>query len=203
MKPIIGIINRYETLKSKKEILYSYSEIVKKIKESNGIPIGINILDKNDLGNLKILDGIVLQGGETYIEEEIDVVKYAYKNDVPLLGICQGMQIMGISACGEIFKINNHMKPNIKNVHEVNIKKDTKIYEILKKEKIITNSRHNYSVKNITLDVSGYTQDKIIEIIEDKQKRFFIGVQYHPESLNNNDSKLLFDYFIKEASVKK
>lgn len=66
---------------------------------------------------------------------------------------------MGIATCGEICKINNHMKANIKNVHEIKIKKGSKIYELLKKEKIITNSRHNFSVKNTILNVSGYTQD--------------------------------------------
>ena len=199
MKPIIGIINRYETLKSKKEILYSYSEIVKKIKESNGIPIGINILDKNDLENLKILDGIVLQGGETYIEEEIELVKYTYKLDIPTLGICQGMQIMGIATAGEIYNVKNHNKKNIQEVHEVILKKDTKIYEIIKKEKIKVNSRHNYAIKNTTLNISGYTKDNIIEVIEDKNKKFFIGIEWHPESLNNNDTKNIFDYFVNKA----
>lgn len=200
MKPIIGIIARNETLQSGNKILYSYKEIVKKIKESNGIPIGINILNKTDLNTIELIDGIILQGGDTYIEEEIDLTKLAYKKNIPLLGICQGMQIMGIATSGEIIETKNHMKKDIDNVHEVIIKKDSKIYEILKKEKIQTNSRHNYKIINTTLDIVGSAPDNVIEVIEDKTKSFFIGVEWHPESLNNEDSKKIFDYFVKKAS---
>ena len=202
MKPIIGIINREEKLQSGNKILYSYKEIIKKIKESGGIPIGINILDNKDIQNLKLVNGIILQGGNEYIIEEIEITKYAYKENIPLLGICQGMQIIGIATCGEIKEIKNHNKPNINKVHEINIKKNSKISEILKKEKITVNSRHNYAIKNTTLNISGTTNDNIIEIIEDKNKKFFIGLEWHPESLNNNDTKKIFDYFIKKASEK-
>ena len=202
MKPIIGIINREEKLQSGNKILYSYKEIIKKIKESGGIPIGINILDNKDIQNLKLVNGIILQGGSTYNQEEIEITKYAYKENIPLLGICQGMQIIGIATCGEIKEIKNHNKPNINKVHEINIKKNSKIFEILQKEKITVNSRHNYAIKNTTLNISGITNDNIIEIIEDKNKKFFIGLEWHPESLNNNDTKKIFDYFIKKASEK-
>lgn len=194
MKPIIGIINRKEKLKSGTKILYTYEEISNKIKEK-GIPIGIN----PDLDEIKLVNGIILQGGDKFDEKEIEIVKYAYKNDIPLLGICLGMQIMAFWSGAKEYNVENHMKPNINNVHEVILKKDSKIYEILQKEKIIVNSRHNYQIKNTTLEISGISSDNIIEIIEDKTKKFFIGIQWHPESLNNIDSKRIFDYFIEKA----
>ena len=194
MKPIIGIINRKEKLQSGTKILYTYEEISNKIKEK-GIPIGIN----PDLDEIKLVNGIILQGGDKFDEKEIEIVKYAYKNDIPLLGICLGMQIMAFWAGAKEYNVENHMKPNINNVHEVILKKDSKIYEILQKEKIIVNSRHNYQIKNTTLEISGISSDNIIEIIEDKTKNFFIGIQWHPESLNNIDSKRIFEYFIEKA----
>ena len=196
MKPIIGIVNRKEKTKSGNKILYIYREISNKIKESNGIPIGIN----PDLESIKIVNGIILQGGNEFDKKEIEIVKYAYKNNIPLLGICLGMQIMAFATCASEYNIENHMKPNINNVHEVLIKKDSKIHEILKKEKIIVNSRHNYQIKNTTLDISGISNDNTIEVIEDKTKKFFIAIQWHPEALNNIDSKRIFDYFIEKAS---
>ena len=194
MKQIIGIINRKEKLQSGTKILYTYEEISNKIKEK-GIPIGIN----PDLDEIKLVNGIILQGGDKFDEKEIEIVKYAYKNDIPLLGICLGMQIMAFWAGAKEYNVENHMKPNINNVHEVILKKGSKIYEILQKEKIIVNSRHNYQIKNTTLEISGISSDNIIEIIEDKTKKFFIGIQWHPESLNNIDSKRIFDYFIEKA----
>ena len=96
----------------------------------------------------------------------------------------------------EIYNIKNHNKKYIDEVHEVVIKKKSKIYEILKKEKIKVNSRHNYAIKNTTLEISGISDDNVIEVIEDKTKTFFIGIEWHPESLNNEDSRLIFNYFI-------
>ena len=70
------------------------------------------------------------------------------------------------------------------------------------KENITVNSRHNYAIKRTTLEISGHSEDNIIESIEDTNKKFFIGIEWHPESLENEESKLIFDYFIKKASVK-
>lgn len=53
-------------------------------------------------------------------------------------------------------------------------------------------------IPHTELDCVAYSEDGIIEAIEDKTKRFFIGVQWHPESLINDEySNKLFDYFIK------
>lgn len=195
MKPIIGIINKSWVLPSGNKILYSYKEIVNKIIKSNGIPIGINIENINIKEILNITDGIILQGGDDYTEKEEELIKYAYEKDIPLLGICLGMQTMALALGGKLEEINNHMKPN-NNSHEVYLKKHSKIFKILNKEKIIVNSRHNFAVKNTNLDITGYSNDNVIEVIEDKNKKFFIGIQWHPESLENEDSKKLFDYFV-------
>lgn len=193
MNPIIGIINREETLKSGNKIEYCYKEIINKIIKSEGIPIGITI--KNIEKIIDKLDGILIQGGDTFNEKEIDLIKYAYNKDIPLLGICQGMQLMGLTKNGKIKQIENHNNKT----HNIKIKKDSKIYEILKKENIIVNSRHKYALTNTTLQISGISDDNIIEIIEDKNKKFFIGVEWHPESLENEDSDNLFNYFITIA----
>ena len=196
MKPIIGIINRSETLPSNNKICYIYEDLANKIKEAGGIPIGIEKENIKDI--LNITNGLVIQGGDKYEEDELKIIRYAYKSNIPTLGICLGMQLMALATGSELKKVKNHM--NRKKYHEIRIIKNTKLYQILNKEKIIVNTRHNYAVKNTSLTVSGISNN-IIEAIEDNKKTFFIGLQWHPESMNNDDTKKIFKKFIE--SVKK
>lgn len=193
MKPIIGIISRKETLPSKNKILYTNEEINNIIIKNNAIPLGIDIkIIDNIIDNI---DGFIFQGGDNYQEEEKFIIKYLYKNNIPTLGICLGMQEIAEVFNGKLTKISNHKN----NYHEINIRQNTLLYDIIKKDKIITNSRHEWRVEKTNLDVSASSSDNTIEAIEDKKKDFFIGVEWHPESLDNEDSNKLFNYFIKKA----
>jgi putative glutamine amidotransferase len=92
--------------------------------------------------------------------------------------------------------IKNH---HLNSLHEIRIKKNTLLYKILKKEKILVNSRHRSSIKNTKYKVSSISKDNVIESIEDSNQKFYIGIQWHPENLYDIDSnsKKIFDYFIK------
>ena len=192
MKPIIGIIERKEILPSKNKISYINEEINEAITNSNGIPLGVDI--KNIYEIINNIDGFIFQGGNEYQEEEKDLIKYLYNNNIPTLGICLGMQEIVETFNGELYRINNHKNTK----HKINIGQNTKLYDIIKSNKIIVNSRHEFAVKSTNFNISAKA-DNIIEAIEDKKKDFFIGVEWHPESLNNEDSKNLFSYFIKKA----
>ena len=193
MLPIIGIIERKEILPSKNEIEYINKEINDAVINNNGIPIGINI--KNIKEIIEKIDGFIFQGGNEYQKEEKELIKYLYKNNIPTLGICLGMQEIAETFEGTLQEVNNHQNT----YHEINIRQNTKLYDIIKKEKIEVNSRHKFSVKKTNLDISAIANDNVIEAIEDKKKDFFIGIEWHPESLNNNETKNIFNYFIKKA----
>ncbi len=138
-----------------------------------------------------LCDGILLPGGNRIYEYAYEVLEYACKKDVPCLGICLGMQTMACCKNDRNSKILtridsniNHKNLNPEYVHFVNIEKDTKLYSILKNEKIRVNSKHNYCIKEANnLKISAYSEDGIIEAIELEDKKFFIGVQWHPEDL--------------------
>ena len=72
---------------------------------------------------------------------------------------------------------------------------------IYKTNNIKVNSRHKQIIKNTKLKVVGVSQDGYIEAIEDSSKKFFIGVQWHPESMVKYDKEQnsLFKYFIKQC----
>lgn len=186
---MIGVLLREDNNK-----LTINKEIYNIIYKYNKICLSISSTSLEEFIPLaKICDGFILQGGVDYTQEELEMVKYLYDNNIPTLGICLGMQMMGCIK-GKLKKVINHNSKE-KYAHKVYIDKESKLYGILKKEIISVNSRHNECIKHTNLNISAISSDNIIEAIEDKNKRFFIGVQWHPESLNDSNSKLLFDNF--------
>lgn len=165
--------------------------------------IPINTIINDDYDNviemLKIADGVIIPGGNKGGSKmELDIIKYLYDNDIPTLGICFGHQNMGKIRNGKKQVVEGHMVLDQKYVHYVNIKKDSLLYEIIGKERILVNSRH----KNIVIDtdffISAYNDEGMPEALEDKTKKCFIGVQWHPESIMDQDNKKIFDYFISK-----
>ena len=199
----IGIISR----KNDNKITFN-QEIINVIHKYHCIPIGI-IANFNNNPNIEfnkikkiidLCDGFILQGGDNYYDVDILIAKYLYKNNIPTLGICLGMQTMAVAFNGNMGIINNHNSKN-KYVHQITINKNSKLYDIIKKNKIHVNSRHNSYVLNTNLNISA--SDEIIEAVEDKNKNFFIGVQWHPESLMDENSILLFNNFFYSLNIKK
>ena len=136
---------------------------------------------------IKMCNGVILQGGDEFYDFDIKVIDYLYKNDIPTLGICLGMQAMASYKGGNCVRLNNHYK--IK--HSIKIRRDSKLYSILKSERIMISSRHNYQVKGSCLFVNAISEDNVIEAIELKNYQFGMGVQWHPEMmLIDNDTML-------------
>lgn len=194
MSLIIGIIERNDFSDSGKKIGVIYSEIEKCVINSGGIPIGINN-DNIDL-YMDICNGFIFQGGDLVDELNIDIIRRLYDMDIPTLGICLGMQEMAIFGGGKLSLIDNH---HIDGCHSIRIKNGSLLKEIIESDMIDVNSRHHFAVESSRFDVVGYADDLVVEAIEDKSKKFFMGLQWHPEDMYNKyqDIKKIFDYFIK------
>ena len=159
-----------------------------------GIPINNNF--KNIINMVNICDGIILPGGDTTHKNDYQLIKYLYEEDIPTLGICLGMQNMAkvFNNYKEI-SIDNHYQDDLY-VHKIIINQKSNLSKIIKKEYIMVNSRHHAAIEHTKLDVSAYSLDGVIEAIEDKSKKFFIGLEWHPESLNDNNSYRIFKAFV-------
>lgn len=222
-KPIIGIVAKHYKKNNLRLESFIRDEVKQAIFDNGGIAIGIlppnegkikaskgyyNELTTDEKHNLyeqiDLCDGIILQGGGFSDMYEIFIAKYCYDYDIPCLGICAGNQNMARAVGGIIDKVNTNLnhKSKDKYVHSIKIKKDSKFYKIIGIEEIMVNSRHNYCAINTgKLNVSAYSKDGINEVLEDSSKKFFIGVQFHPESLYKIDEnmKKIFIEFINKC----
>lgn len=207
MKKTIGIILR-ECISYKDTPLYGFKrELIPFLRkyDINIISIPVMFENDNEFDKIKEIidfcDGIIFPGGANINNLDYKLIEYLYEIDKPTLGICLGMQIMGKTFNGKNrIKIENE-KHNSDNqyVHNIIIKKDSLLYKIIGEEKIKVNSRHRNAIPYTNLDCVAYSEDNVLEAIEDKDKKFFLGVQWHPESLIEDVySNKLFDYFIEK-----
>lgn len=224
-KPIIGIVGRSDTSSEDYNIICCFENIRRSIIKHGGIPILIlpnqnldyepsipkeidrlTLSEKEDLKKvIDLCDGIVMPGTYKLFEYDRFIYEYSLSKDIPILGICGGMQLMGIVDNNEkeILVKNDtnlkHFQKGIKYVHKINIIEDTLLRRIINKKEIEINSRHNYHLSKVNnLKVSAYSEDGFIEAVEMLNKRFVLGVQWHPESMLEYDenSNKIFKSFI-------
>ena len=224
---VIGIPLKYYRLADGRNILYLTEQLRRTIQKAGGfiLPIvqvqDVNYCDTryNELDKLtkkekeqveeylNKVDGVILPGGHKITHYDEYLLERSIEKNIPTLGICLGMQLM--SCYKEDFKvypnesnINHFQKSDEGTSHIVKIKKDSKLYEILKKEELEVNSFHNYHVLiNNNYKITATASDNYVEAIELKKQKFHIGIQWYPEIDydNNPDSKKLIDTFIKEC----
>ena len=146
--------------------------------------------------NIDKCSGIIMQGGDDYKDIHLNIIKYIYDNDIPLLAICMSMQAMGVLFNGRLKSVDNH-KSKDNYVHYVDISKNSLLYKIVGRSKLLVNSSHKECLEYTSLFVSAYSD--CIEAIEDNSKKFFLGLQWHPEKMIEYDSieRKIFDYFFE------
>lgn len=228
-RPLIGITTNHEGIDATLREVY-YKQIV----SAGGTPVLIPPVADNDvlLSTLDTLDAIVLSGGGDFnplwageqpvpqlhnINNERDLpelllTRYAFDRQLPMLGICRGIQTLAMSLGGHV---EQNIKPSptlIKHsqtshqstqTHSVNIKPGTMLSEIFDGEDTIyVNSFHHQAVDNPGkhMRTAATAPDGTIEAIESSEQKPVIGVQWHPEWLAD-DGLPLFRWLVSEAAI--
>ena len=157
--------------------------------------------------SLNYIDGMLFPGGNKFTPYDRYLLERCIEKDIPVLGICLGMQMMScfqkdVNLIKNETEINHKQESDEELTHKVKIKKDTLLYEILKQDEIMVNSFHNYhSEDNNLFNICAISEDNIIEGIELSDKKFILGIQWHPEISYDFDdnSKKIIDEFIRRC----
>lgn len=230
-KPVIGIVAKPLLNKQLVSTLWSRlvinDEFRSLIYSCGGIPIGImpgkyennadtfNIIeclddsDKEDLfRSLNMVNGIILQGGLTADTYEIEIVKYALKNNIPIMGICAGFN--NIARTLNIPVIEKRELADIHDVydmdyrHSVHINSKHPLSYLFKETTLGVNSLHCMFVENKDLpsdiDVLATSDDGHVEAFSINNTKFCLAVKWHPEIMKEPEQKAIFDLLIKAAS---
>jgi putative glutamine amidotransferase len=125
-------------------------------------------------------------------------VRLAHQNDKPLLGICRGIQVMNVAMGGTLIldipaQVGDAVTHQVEStpkwrkaiLHDVEIDSQSRLAEAVGAETLPVNSIHHQAVKMVakSLRVTACASDGVIEGLEDPTRRFFLGVQWHPEEI--------------------
>jgi putative glutamine amidotransferase len=180
--------------------------------------------DDLDADVLWKLDGLVLGGGadlspELYGAErepltdtrphrdaaEMLLARTALERDLPVLGVCRGMQILAIAAGGRLHQhlpdVLGHEKhrpaPGVYGSHHARFAAGSRIAGLMGDDTEINCYHHQGVADAGSLAVSGRTEDGLAEAVEDPAHRFVLGVQWHPEV---HRDKRLFGALVRAAA---
>ena len=144
---------------------------------------------------------------------EIKLARKALDVDLPILGLCRGIQVINVAAGGKVYQdIEEQLEDTLRHrqdaprwhpTHKIDIKSGSMLEEILEKESVGVNSFHHQSVKEIAdgFIASATSSDGVIEAIEQQNGGFQLGVQWHPERMwkKHPVHKKLFKWLVEKS----
>ena len=232
-RPVIGITGHFGDKGC--ELAEGY---FRSVIEAGGIPVIIPPYEDKEalLGTLDHIDGLLLSGGgdinPLYLGEEpspalhsinprrdlseLLLTRLAYDRQIPILGICRGIQVLAAALDGRVHQDIREAMPSVALLkhdqdlpreyasHNVRLTEGSLIRSIMATDVLPVNSFHHQAVAESGphLRISATSTDGVIEAVESTEFKSILGVQWHPECfiLRNDRSMLpLFQWLTDEA----
>ncbi len=232
-KPVIGLTTNYTDADAVIRDRY-YLQII----ASGGVPMLLPPADDAGvlLAYLDRIDGLMLTGGgdcdprwageepsellgtvnETRDLPELLLARMARNRQMPLLGICRGIQIMAIAFGGHVaqdISLDPHWQREKGVVHSQEQPRDVKTHKVLTDEnsllrrlfgckEMAVNSFHHQTVDVVPpgFRAVAMSEDGVTEAMESAEEKPMLGVQWHPEWLAE-DGKPVFGWLVREAYI--
>lgn len=227
-KPLIGV-SVSNTMKG---------TCTRSIELAGGIPVIIPespdpvLMEKT----VSMLDGLMMSGGEDihplyYGEEvkekcgginekrdlyELTLLKKAMDRNIPVLGVCRGLQLINVAMGGSLYQdIPSEKETNINHgqyenslvpAHDVTLIEGSEVYKIYGQNRLGVNSRHHQGIKKVApgLKITAWSTDSIPEAIEAYPVKSVMAVQWHPElncAAGDAPSLKFFSAFVEKAKL--
>ena len=197
------------------------------IVRAGGVPMVLPPVDDAEvlINMLEGIDGLVLTGGADYNplwygeqpEKELHTInstrdlpellltRLAFNRQIPILGICRGVQTMAIALGGNLVQdLKTTLKhsqdaPRSEATHSVTITEGSTLYALYGQETFV-NSFHHQAVKDCGshLHVVATAPDGVIEAVESTEQKALMGVQWHPEWMGDEGLKL-FEWLMQRS----
>lgn len=242
MRPLIGLTPDFRPAVKKpnnrgeEASLVIRERYVRAVRELGGLPIILPILpkaaDRSRL--LTTIDGLLITGsgpdidprlyGETQAasfplmaEErarfEIDLTRAAVRKNIPVLGICGGLQLINVALGGSLVQDigsdvgrgipHRQTRPASRVSHRIRILRGSRLFELIGRETVSVNSSHHQAPKRVApgLRINAMAPDGVIEGLEAPGRNFVMGVQWHPECLyrTNEASRRVIQAFLERS----
>lgn len=219
-KPIIGVTPLYD---DERESVWMLPGYMQALTACDALPV-ILPFDSGSIADIiDLCDGFLFTGGhdvspELYNEQrlrecgavnndrdslESELFRKAYEADMPVFGICRGIQLINALLGGALYQdLPTQLKSDIahkmtppynREWHNVNIIKDTPLYDLLNIETMGVNSYHHQAIKVLSDKVKpmAASPDGIVEAIYCPHKLYIQAVQWHPEFSWKSDERQL------------
>jgi putative glutamine amidotransferase len=187
---------------------------------------------------LDLIDGLLLTGGadidparfgeaevhpRTYDilpdrdEAEIELTRGALSREIPILGICRGIQVLNVAMGGTLYqdvpdqfsaeiahRQHEEAIPADEPGHIINVAPNSLLERTYGEGPIGVNSFHHQAVKDLAdgLVASGTSEDGLIEAVESPDRAFVLGVQWHPELMFARDERHLSPFAALVAAAR-
>ena len=140
---------------------------------------------------------------------EIEIARSAIERDLPVLGICRGFQVLNVVREGTLVQdVPGHRPEDREGLVEhrdVAVRPGSRLAKATGGSPLTVNSRHHQAVTEATLGrglVATAVVDDLVEAFELADRRWVVGVQWHPERTSevSSEARRIFDAFVQEAA---
>jgi putative glutamine amidotransferase len=237
MPPRIGITCDFETITDRRGApsprFIVPAAYVSAVERAGGDPILLPHVDPSRASSyLAILDGLVVAGGDFDIPPEYygqtarpglgkllversaferALTEAALAQDMPVLGVCGGMQLLNVVLGGTLHQdlaerpeTGVHVQPHDKRepAHPVDVAPGSLLQRLTGRTRLDVNSTHHQIIHGLGRNVvaTGVAQDGVVEAIESGQYGFALGVQWHPEVLRADEHLAIYRGLVEAAA---